>query len=444
MKSFKQGGVHPSENKFTQNIPITTLPTPKTVIIPLSQHLGKEAKPVVKLKDLVKKGQLIAEADGFISANIHASTSGIVKAIAPHINPSGQYSTAITIESDGKDEWLEGTNTTPINFKALSKAQIIQKIKDAGIVGMGGAGFPTHVKLSPPPDKKIDVIILNGAECEPYLTSDHRVMLENPIEVLKGLEIIASLFDKSTKVYIGIENNKTDAIELLEKHSGAFNIKVIPLKVKYPQGSEKQLINAITGRVLGEGKLPFDVGCLVHNIATAFAVYEAVCLNKPLIERVLTASGMEILNKKNIKFKIGTLFSDIMEYCGGLVSDDMNQLIAGGPMMGKAQYTFDVPATKTTSGLLFINNKELDSLRERPCIRCGKCIEVCPQGERPWIMADFAQKHHAEVLPSYGLNQCMECGSCAFVCPAKREIVHWVKYSKVQNIKLKNQASKKK
>ena len=444
MKTFKHGGVHPPENKITKDVPIETIPVPGQIIVPLFQHLGKPAKAVVKPRDPVKKGQLIGEANGFVSSNIHAPTSGIVKAIGRHPSPAGQYVEAVTIDSDGKDEWVDGLNSDEIDFKNLSKEQIIKKIQDSGIVGMGGAGFPTHVKLSPPKDKKIDVIILNGAECEPYLTADHRLMLENPQEVLKGLAIVASLFESSTKVYIGIENNKQDVIQLLREHAFSFDFEVVPLKVKYPQGSEKQLINAITGRHIEEGELPFDKGCLVHNIATAFAIYEAVCLNKPLIERVLTASGMEIRSKKNIKATIGTKFSDIMEFCDGLVSEDMNQLICGGPMMGKAQYTFDVPVSKTTSGLLFINNKELDTLRERPCLRCGRCIEVCPQNEAPWILADKAQKQQPEILPSYGLNDCMECGSCAYVCPAKREIVHWIKYSKAVNINQKQKEAQKK
>jgi len=442
MKTFKQGGVHPPENKITSDVPIEVMPFPSTVIIPMAQHPGKPSTPIVDIRDTVKKGQLIAKASSFVSSNVHATTSGTVKVIGPHPAPNGQYSNSITIEADGKDEWMEGLNTEEVSYTKFSKEEKIKKIQDAGIIGMGGAGFPTHVKLSPPPDKKIDVLILNGAECEPYLTSDHRLMLENPEEVLKGLAIMASLFSSETRVYIGIENNKTDAIEIMQKHAKSYDFKVVPLKVKYPQGSEKQLINALTGRVVGEGELPFDVGCLVHNIATVYAIYEAVCKNKPLVERVLTASGMEIRVKKNIRVTIGTKFADIMDFCGGLVSENINQLIAGGPMMGKAQYTFDVPVIKTTSGILFINNRELDSLRERPCLRCGKCIEVCPQGEMPWIMAELARKKRVDELPSYGLNQCMECGSCAFVCPAKREIVHWIKYSKAINIKNKTAPKK--
>jgi electron transport complex protein RnfC len=297
---------------------------------------------------------------------------------------------------------------------------------------MGGAGFPAHVKLNPPKDKNVDILILNGAECEPFLTPDYRLMLEKPEEILKGLEITASLFDKNLKIYIGIEGNKPDAIKTMKQHVQGKPFEVVELQTKYPQGCEKQLINAISGRTLAEGQLPFDVGCLVHNIATIYAIYEAVAKNMPLVDRVMTVSGMEITNRKNLKATIGTKITDIISYCGG-IPGDINQLIIGGPMMGKAQYTFDIPVTKTTSGILFVNNKEIEKSREKTCIRCGKCIDGCPQSLQPWIMADMAQHDNIDVLPSYGLNDCMECGSCSFICPAKRDIVHWIKYAKVMN-----------
>lgn len=442
MRTFKKGGVHPPENKWTKDSPIEVMPVPEQIVVSLAQHLGKPAKPVVKLRDEVKKGQLIGEADGFISANVHAPTSGKVKAIANHPSPTGQYAMSITIDADGKDEWAEGLNTPgEADYKSLSQEEIVSKVKDAGIVGMGGAGFPSHVKLSPP--KKIEYIILNAAECEPFLTADHRMMLEQTEQILKGLDVISSIFDSSPKVFIGIEDNKRDAIEIMAKHAASFGFEVAPLKTKYPQGSEKQLISALTGRYLDEGELPFDKGCLVHNVATAVAVYEAVCKNKPLIERVMTVSGMEITTKKNIMVTIGTKFNDVVDFCGGIVSENLNQVICGGPMMGKAQYTLDVPVTKTTSGLLFIDNQALDKLRERPCIRCGKCVEVCPQSEKPWILVDLAQRKQVESLPTYGINECMECGSCAYVCPAKREIVHWIKYSKTLNINIQKRKAAK-
>lgn len=436
MKTFKFGGIHPNENKLTSGQAIEVMPTAKLLAVPLIQHIGKPASLIVKVGDEVKKGQCIAEADGFVSAAIHAPTSGKIKKIDKHPHSCSKFVNTVFIESDGKEEWAEGLNTKEIDFKELSLEEKLKKIKDAGIVGMGGAGFPTHVKLSPPKDKKIDILILNGAECEPYLTADHRLMLEKPDEILKGLSIIASFFPEDLKVYIGIENNKPDAIKLMTEKAAPLGFEVITLKPRYPQGGEKQLINAITGRTVGNGQLPFDVGCMVNNIATAFAIYEAVCKNKPLIERVLTVSGQAIKNKKNILAPIGTMFSDIVNYCGGIASGKMNLLISGGPMMGKAQYSFDVPVVKTTSGILFIDELKLAEKKERPCLRCGHCEAVCPIKLKPWLLANLA-KTEVEKTPEYGLSQCMECGCCAFVCPAKIDLVHWIKYAKIMNANLK-------
>jgi len=405
------------------------MPLPAELSIPLSQHLGKPAKPVVRMNDEVKKGQLVGEADGFISANVHASTSGKVRAIRPHPHPGGQYAMTVFITPDGKDEWAEGLNSAPVDWKGMSKEEILKKIRDAGVVGMGGAGFPTNVKLSPPPDKKIDTIILNGAECEPFLTADHRLMVESPEAVVAGLEIMASLFPGTLKLAIGIEANKPDAIDALQQYAVPKKIEVLALKTKYPQGAEKQLINAITGRNVGEGELPFDRGCIVQNIGTAVAVYDAVCRNRPLIERVVTVSGMEIARQKNISARIGTSFSDIIAFCGGM-SEKTNQVISGGPMMGKAIFSLDVPVVKTTSGILFINNSALGKSRERACIRCGRCVEVCPQGLAPWLLANVAQLRQLEKIQLLGLANCTECGSCTYVCPSGRELVHWIKYAK--------------
>lgn len=431
MKTFKFGGIHPPENKLTEQKAIEIMPIPSELAVSLSQHLGKPAKVIVKKGQAVKKGQLIAEADGFISANIHAPSSGKVSAIKSYPQPNGQYAETVMIATDGKEEWLEGVNVEPIDWKKLSKQEILDRIKSAGIVGMGGAGFPTSVKLSPPKEKNIDTIILNGAECEPFLTSDHRLMLEEPSGIVEGLKIICSLFDNKVKASIGIEENKKDAIKKLEGLVAGSEIKVISLETKYPQGAEKQLINAITGRELKEGELPFDKGCIVHNVATAFAIYEAVCKNKPLIERIITVSGMEIDKRKNINALVGTKFSDIIEYWGQELSGKVNQVITGGPMMGKAQYTFDVPVTKTSSGLLFINNEQLETSKERTCIRCGKCVDACPQELQPWLFANFAQQKEFDEIQQFGLFNCTECGSCTYVCPSKREIVHWIKYAKV-------------
>ncbi len=429
MKTFKTGGIHPPENKFTEKIPIEEMPMPAELAIPMNQHLGKPAKPLVKNGSEVKKGELIGAADGFISANVHASTSGKVKAVKPHPHPSGHYAMTVLITADGNDEWAEGLNTDPEDWRGFSREEIIGKIKNAGIVGMGGAGFPANVKLSPPPDKQIDTIILNGAECEPFLTADHRLMLESPEEVVEGLALIASLFGGEAKAYIGIESNKKDAIKALAPLASQQGIEVVALKTKYPQGAEKQLINAITGRTIDPGELPFDKGCLVQNIGTAVAIYEAVCKNKPLIDRIVTVSGLEITQPKNIRALIGASFGEIAAFCGN-PKETINQVISGGPMMGKALFSLAVPVTKTTSGILFVNNAGIEKARERTCIRCGKCVDVCPQGLAPWLLANVAQIRDFDEIQLLGLANCTECGSCTYVCPSKRELVHWIKYAK--------------
>lgn len=440
MRTFGFGGIHPRENKLTSGDPIEEMPVPSLLLIPLSQHIGKPAKAAVKPGDEVKKGQCIGEADGMVSANVHASTSGKITRIEKHPHPGGQFVETVFMEPDGKDEWLEGLNTPDEDPDRISAEEKLKRIRSAGIVGMGGAGFPSYVKFSPPKDKKIDTLILNGAECEPYLTADHRMMLENSAEVMKGLAIISTFF-KDAKVIIGIEENKPDAIRLLTELAAPYGFRVEALKARYPQGGEKQLINAVTGRTVGEGKLPFDVGCMVSNVATAVAVYDAVCRNRPLIGRVLTVSGNAIRNRKNLRVRIGTRFSDLVEYCGGLSAKKTNLLIAGGPMMGKSQYTFDVPVIKTTSGVLFIKEGRISSTKERPCIRCGRCEDVCPGAMKPWLMGNLAQED-TEKAAGAGLPQCMECGSCSYICPSKRDLVHWIKYAKSVNANLKKRASK--
>ena len=441
MKTFRSGGIHPEENKFTSGSPIEEMPVPALLAVPLLQHIGKPAKALVAVNDEVKKGQCIGEADGFVSARIHAPTSGKVKKIEKHPHPGGQFAQTIFIEPDGKDEWLEGLNTPEEDFNVLPAEEKLLRIKNAGIVGMGGAGFPAHVKFSPPKDKKIDTLILNGAECEPYLTADHRLLLENTDEVLKGLAIISSFF-KGAGVVMGIEENKPDAIALMTEKAAPYGFQVVTLKARYPQGGEKQLINAVTGRSVGNGQLPFDVGCMVSNVATAAAVYGAVCRTRPLIDRVLTVSGNAIKKRKNVRARIGTMFSDLVTHCGGLGLKRTNLLISGGPMMGKAQYSFEVPVTKTTSGVLFIKEDRIAAAKERPCLRCGRCEEVCAAGLKPWVLGNLSQKGETEKTAEYGLSQCMECGSCSYVCPSKRDLVHWIKYAKTINADIKKRAVK--
>jgi len=437
-RTFKSGGIYIKDYKFTEDFSVEIMPMPGELVVPLLQHIGKPAKPTVKVNDIVTKGQCVGEADGLISASISAPTSGKVKKIDKHPYPGGVFVKSIFIEPDGKDEWHEGLNGAEINVENLTLEERLLRIKRAGIVGMGGAGFPTHVKLIPPKGKKVDTVILNGAECEPYLTADYRLMLENTDEILKGLKIISSFFPDAN-VFIGIEDNKPRAIKVMEEKAGRFGFELVPLKTRYPQGGEKQLINAVTGRTVGPKQLPFDVGCIVHNVATARAIYDAVARNRPLIDRVITVSGNAIKNKKNLRALIGTKFSDIVRYCGGLTQKGMNLLVAGGPMMGKSQYSFEVPVTKTTSGILFIKEGDVERTKERPCLRCGKCELVCPANLKPGLLANLAQTKDTERAEEFLLSQCMECGSCAYVCPSKRNLVQWIKYAKVRNINLKKE-----
>lgn len=441
MKTFRFGGIHPDDNKFTRDCPVEEMPVPAILAVPLLQHIGKPARAAAGVGDEVKKGQCIGEADGLISARIHAPTSGKVKKIEKHPHPGGQFVQTVFIEPDGRDEWLEGLNAEEADPSGLSAEEKLLRIRNAGVVGMGGAGFPSHVKFSPPKDKEIDTLILNGAECEPYLTADHRLMLENPDEVIKGLAIISSFF-KGAEVVIGIEDNKPDAIRVMTEKAAPLGFLVVPLKARYPQGGEKQLINALTGRTVGNRQLPFDVGCMVSNVATAAAVHAAVCRNRPLIDRVLTVSGNAIKNRKNLRARVGTMFSDIARHCGGLSLERTNLLVSGGPMMGKAQYSFEVPVTKITSGILFIKEDRIERTKERPCLRCGRCEEVCAADLKPWLLGNLSQKGDTEQAEAYGLNQCMECGSCSYICPSKRDLVHWIKYAKSVNAVVKKRTGK--
>ncbi|MGQ9615486.1 MAG: electron transport complex subunit RsxC [Spirochaetota bacterium] len=434
-KSFRRG-VHPQENKeWTRNVPIEVMPAPKRVVIPLQQHTGAICEPLVAAGDQVKAGQKIGESKSLISAPVHASITGKVIACEPHPHPvlPNPVNSIIIERGEGEEE----ANWASIqSWKGLTPDEIKARIREAGIVGLGGAAFPTHVKLSPPPQKKIDTFILNGSECEPYLTTDHRLMLENPDEILEGVRIILHALGMR-RAFIGIELNKLDAIRVMEercKSQDTFQMEVVPLKVKYPQGAEKQLIKAILDREVPRGGLPFDVGVVVQNVGTAFAVYEAVVKGKPLIERVITVSGNGINEKKNLKVKIGTLFSDVIEYCGGFRLKENIKLVMGGPMMGIAQYTAEVPVIKGTSGILVL--EDFDE-KERPCIKCGRCVDVCPMYLMPYRIAELIQKENFTMSDNYGVRDCIECGCCAYVCPARIPHVHLVKYAKVTLAKAK-------
>jgi electron transport complex protein RnfC len=424
-------GIHPQYNKdLASGKSIIAAKLPKRIVVPLSQHIGAPAQADVSIGDEVKTGQVIGTTTGFVSSPVHSSVSGKVIAIADFPTPGGRNGKSIVIESDDKDEAVDYIENP--DYMKLGADEIKNLIKDAGIVGLGGAAFPTNVKLSPPKEKTIDTVLINGAECEPYLTADHRMMVERAGDVVAGLKIIMKTLGVN-EGYIGIEENKPDAIEAMKAAaSGESNIEVHSLEIKYPQGAEKMLIKAIKGREVPTKGLPMDVGVVVQNVGTAMAIYEAVRYGKPLVERVVTITGNGIKEPANMMIRIGTLFSDVIEQCGGLVEGAV-KVISGGPMMGFAQWTLDVPVIKGTSGILILSEKEYVSSDEySACIRCGSCLDVCPMGLNPSQLSILSEKGFYEETKDYNLFDCFECGSCAFVCPAKRPMVQFMRLAKSQ------------
>lgn len=432
LKTFSIGGVHPHGNKLSAGQPIQTAELPKKAYILLSQHIGAPAKPIVARGDMVKVGQKIAEPGGFVSAAIHSSVSGKVSKIDTVVDASGYPKPCVIIDVQG-DDWVDTIDRTPdvVRECNLSPEEIIKKIADMGIVGMGGACFPTQVKLTPPPTAKPECVVINGAECEPYLTADHRLMLEHPEEIMVGITILMKAI-KVSKAYIGVENNKPDAIEALRKAATGFQgIEVVPLKMKYPQGGEKQLIQAITGRYVGSGALPITTGALVQNVGTAFAVYEAVQKNKPLFERIVTVTGKSLQKPSNFLARIGTPVQQLIDACGGL-PEDTGKIISGGPMMGKALVNTDVPTAKGTSGITIMNRKDAKRGEVHPCIRCAKCVGACPMGLEPYLMSQLAEQGEFERLEKEDVMDCLSCGACQFTCPANRPLLDYISYGKAK------------
>lgn len=434
LKRFKKGGIHPPENKLTAHLAIEKLPLPDSVVIPVSQHLGKDAIPSVKKGEKVKVGQVIATGSGAITANIHASISGEITKVDQSLDTSGYKKLSISIKRED-DLWDESIDTSHsiISEINLSSEDIITRIEKCGVVGLGGATFPTHFKLKISAEKKCEYLIVNGVECEPYLTSDHRLMLEKADEIIIGIQIILKALH-AEKAIIGIENNKTDAISLFkQKLKNQKNIAVIPLKVIYPQGGEKQLIEAVTNREVPSGKLPIDVGVVVLNVGTIFSVYEAVQKNKPLIERVVTLTGPHLKTGGNYLVRIGTPINQLLTQ-SAVETSSISKVISGGPMMGKALYSLDVPVVKGMSGILLLSENEAKRELESPCIRCAKCVVVCPQGLSPQLLSAYGERRLYERAEESHTLDCMECGSCSYVCPANRPILDFIRIAKT-NVK---------
>lgn len=430
LRTFRIGGIHPPENKLSAGKPVEVLPIPSQVVIPLGQHIGAPATATVKKGDEVKVGTIIAQAGGFVSANIHSSVSGKVLKIDNVYDSSGYPKPAVFISVEG-DEWEEGIDRSPAIVKEcnLDAKEIVAKISAAGIVGLGGATFPTHVKLSPPPGNKAEILIINAVECEPYLTSDHVLMLEHGEEIMIGVSILMKAIQVN-KAVIGVENNKKDAIAHLTKLATAYpGIEVMPLKVQYPQGGEKQLIDAVIRKQVKSGALPISTGAVVQNVGTVFAVYEAVQKNKPLVERIVTVTGKKLSRPSNLLVRIGTPIAALIEAAGGL-PENTGKIIGGGPMMGRALLSPDVPVTKGSSGVLILDREEAVRKPMRDCIRCAKCIGVCPMGLNPaFLMRDTLYKSW-ETAEKGNVVDCIECGSCSFTCPANRPLLDYIRQAK--------------
>lgn len=432
MRTFTIGGIHPPECKLTAGKSIVEMPLPKQAVVLLGQHIGAPTQAVVEKGAVVKTGQLLAKAGGFVSANIHSPVSGKVNKIAEVVDASGYPRPAIFIDVEG-DEWEEGIiRSDKLERECkLEPEEIVRKINEAGIVGMGGACFPAHVKLTPPPGKTAEILVVNGVECEPYLTADHRLMLEKGPEIIVGIRILMKALNVN-KAVIGIECNKPDAIELLQHLAQPYpEIEVMPLKMHYPQGGEKQLIEATTGRQVPSGCLPIEVGAVVQNVGTIFAVYEAVQKNKPLFERIVTVTGKSLTNAGNFRVRMGTPIKELIDFAGGL-PENAGKVISGGPMMGKALASLDAPVAKGTSGVLVMDEAESKRGQASDCIRCAKCVSACPMGLEPYLLGALSEHKDWEGAEKVHMMDCIECGCCTFTCPANRPLLDYLRIGKAK------------
>ena len=431
MKTFKIGGIHPKEHKFSAGHKILNAKLPLQAIIPLGHYLGAPSNAVIAIGDRVKVGQLIGKANGYVSANVHSSVSGTVNRIDGALDASGNEVLSVYIDVEG-DEWLETIDKTSDVMREcnLSSPEIIKIISESGIVGLGGATFPTHVKLTPPSDKKAEVLIINAVECEPYLTCDHQLMLEKGEEILVGISILMKAIGVDRAI-VGIENNKKDAIALMKKLAKTFDgIEIVTLKVQYPQGGEKQLIDAVLGRQVPSGALPIEVGAIVQNVATTFAIYEAVQKSKPLFERIITITGKSMTHHGNYRARLGTPLARIVEQAGG-VPEDTGKIVAGGPMMGRAISSLEVAVAKGTSGVLFIQSVESVRKKMQHCMRCAKCLVACPMGLEPYLLMKQTERNMWPETEYNRIMDCIECGSCSFVCPSNRPLLDQVRFGKM-------------
>ena len=430
LKTFKLGGVHPAENKISAGKAIEVLELPEQAVIPLNQNLGAPANPIVAKGDSIKVGQMIAKGEAFISSNVHSPISGKILKFDNLMDTSGYKRPCMVVKVEG-DEWEDSIDRTDAIRKDinLSQKEIIAKIKEMGVVGLGGATFPSHVKLMVPEGKKAEVLLINGVECEPYLTSDHQLMMSKGEEIIIGTRILMMGLGVH-KAHIGIENNKPDAIKHLKEIAANYEgVEITPLKVKYPQGGEKQLIKAVINREVPSGKLPIEVGAVVNNVGTAFAVYEAVQKNKPLLERIVTVTGKSVKNPSNFLVRLGTPVNQLIEKVGGL-PEDSGKVISGGPMMGKALLSLDTPVVKGTSGILIMRKNEALRTEVQPCLRCGRCVTVCPMGLEPILLAQYAKQEMWEEAEKESLMDCIECGSCHYTCPSGRPLLDYLRLGK--------------